>query len=142
MGNGVIQVDDLKEIFSNNKALFEKSLKIFAADYPRVLTDIIQNVDGNDHCRLEQNAHKLKGMLRYLAAHNTVEEAFQLEKMGTDKNITSHANQHITRLQQAYKDILTHGKTLLEKSFNWPFQQQSGSFYGRPLGGGNIQKTW
>ncbi len=115
--NEVINIDDLKEILGSNKALLEKCIQTFTVNSPPLLNRIIRNVEQGDHTRLKKNAHKLKGMLSYLAAHNAVDAAFQLEKMGAQKEITSRAGQHIHLLENSYNDILKHLEAALEKNF-------------------------
>jgi two-component system sensor histidine kinase/response regulator len=115
--NEIINMDELKEIMGSNKSLLEKCIKTFTANFPPFLSSIIQDVEQADHDRLKKNAHKLKGMLSYLAAGNAVDSAFQLEKMGTQKQITSQADEHIQLLGKAYEDILKHLGIVLKKGF-------------------------
>ncbi len=116
-GDEVINTDDLKEILGENKALLEKCIRTFTANYPPLLKRIIQDVEQGDQTRLKKNAHRLKGMLSYLAAHNAADAAFQLEQMGTQKGITSQAVEHIRLLEKEYDAILKRLEAVLEKGF-------------------------
>lgn len=116
-GDEVINLNDLKEILNGNKALLEKCIQTFTSNYPPLLSHIILDVEQCDHTRLKKNAHRLKGMLSYLAAHNAVGAASQLEKMGTQKRITSQAGKHIRLLEKAYNAILKYLEFILENGF-------------------------
>ncbi|MCP4116130.1 MAG: response regulator [Desulfobacteraceae bacterium] len=116
-GDEVIDMDDLKEIMDGNKNLLEKCVQTYSADYPALLKRIIKDVEQGDHARLKKDAHRLKGMLSYLAAPNAADAAFQLEKMGAQKEITSRADQHIRLLEKSYSDILKRLEAVLEKGF-------------------------
>lgn len=115
--NEVINMNDLKEIMRGKKSLLEKCVQTFTANYPALLNRIIQDVEQDNHSKLKKNAHKLKGMLSYIAAHNAFDAAFQLEKMGAEMEITSHADQYIRLLEKAYNDILKRLETILETDF-------------------------
>ncbi len=101
----VIDIDELREIMNGSEALLKKCMQTFSSNYPPVLNSIIESVGQGDFTGLRKSAHRLKGMLNYLAARDAADAAFQLEKMGADKKI-SHTDDPIGLLDNAYADIL------------------------------------
>lgn len=86
---GAIDVQELKRIMTGKKSLLYKCLQAFESTYPPLMAKITTCIEKNEYDELENNAHHLKGMLKYLAAHKAVTLAEQLESEGGAGNATS-----------------------------------------------------
>lgn len=85
-----IDVQELKRIMAGKKFLLDKCLQAFEGDYPPLMSKMTACIEQNEYDGLKENAHRLKGMLKYLAAHNAATLAEHLESLG-DAGIASSA---------------------------------------------------
>ena len=86
---GAIDVPELKRIMTGKKSLLYKCLQAFESTYPPIMAKMTACIEKNEYDELENNAHHLKGMLKYLAAHKAVTLAEQLESESVAGNVTS-----------------------------------------------------
>ena len=82
-----IDMDELMEIMGEDDELLKECLDDFIDDYPEALEGIKKAIDAGDPSALNGNAHGFKGTLKYLAAEEAADAAFQLERMGKDGNL-------------------------------------------------------
>ena len=107
-----INVQDLKRIMAGNKSLLDNCLQTFESTYPPQIKKITTCIEKNEYHGLKESAHRLKGMLKYLAAHNAVKLAEQLESMGIAGNaagadITVQAlNNECLKIVDSIKQVL------------------------------------
>lgn len=107
-----LDVQDLKRIMAGNKSLLDECLQAFESTYPSQMAKITACIEKKEYDGLKENAHHLKGMLKYLAAHNAVTLATQLESMGVSRNaetadMTVHAlNAECLKIIDRIKQIL------------------------------------
>lgn len=109
---GVIDTGELAAIMNGNKSLLEKTLQTFSSNYKPVLKRLIRAKEATDFSGLRKNAHRLKGMLRYLAAESAADAAARLEKMGAEKTLTD-ADRCVHLLESAYGNIIEEANRLL-----------------------------
>lgn len=76
-----VSLDELREIMTGNRDLLEKCVQTFISTYGPVLSKIKQSVKDNHPTQLKKQAHRLKGMLKYIAAPAAVKMTEQLEAM-------------------------------------------------------------
>ena len=85
--NATIDMEELREIMGGDDELLEECLEDFVGDYPEMLESIKDAIDAGDPAALNESAHAFKGTLKYLAAGEAADVAFQLERMGKDENL-------------------------------------------------------
>ena len=81
-----INMEELLEIMDGDEELLNECLEDFVGDYPEMLGNIKDAIDAGDPSGLDGSAHAFKGTLKYLAAGEAADFAFQLERMGRDGN--------------------------------------------------------
>ncbi|NDY72726.1 hypothetical protein DO021_04240 [Desulfobacter hydrogenophilus] len=84
-----IDVQELKRIMTGKKSLLYKCLQAFESTYSPLIAKITTCIEKNEYDELENDAHHLKGMLKYLAAHKAVTLTEQLESESGAGNATS-----------------------------------------------------
>ena len=109
-----VDLAELREIMNGKKSLLEKCLEQFSSDYPSMLETIGKSIAQKDYQGLQKNAHRIKGMLKYLAAGPAAQAALTLEKMGSDRHI-SQTDSLLSLLDTAYSQILTELSSLSEE---------------------------
>lgn len=115
---GHIDLQELKRIMRDKKSLLEKCLEAFESTYPALITKITTCIEENEYDELKNNAHRLKGMLKYLAAHNAATLAGQLESMGVSLNTTTSADIIVQTLNDECLKIVDCIKQVLEVDFS------------------------
>ena len=103
--NGIVDMAELRQIMNANKSLLDKCILAFKKNHGPVLAKILDSIAADDGPGLQQSAHQLKGMFKYLAANTAAETAYQLERMGAQADIKD-TPALILQLQQACKDIV------------------------------------
>ncbi|MCP3945169.1 MAG: response regulator [Desulfobacteraceae bacterium] len=111
---GIIDLEELKAIMTGNRSLLTKCLHTFSSTYKPVVDKINRCIQENDYAGLKKNAHRLKGTLKYLAAHQAVKMTQQLEQMGLSKNMVG-GNKIIDALNKECENIIQSLKIILEK---------------------------
>ena len=79
-----IDMNELMEIMDGDEELLNECLEDFVDDSPEMLGNIKDAIDARDPSGLDGSAHAFKGTLKYLAAGEAADIAFQLERMGKD----------------------------------------------------------
>ena len=82
-----IDVDELKKIMFDDDQLIRDCFSQFVETSPEVMNMIKDAVESHDPSSLMYSAHKLKGRLKYLAAADAAQLAFELETMGHEGRI-------------------------------------------------------
>lgn len=114
---GPIDLQELKRIMRGKKSLLEKCLQAFESNYPALIAKITTCIEKNEYDELKNNAHRLKGMLKYLAAHNAVTHVEQLESMGVAGN-ARRADITVQALNDECLKIIDCVKQVLEVDFS------------------------
>lgn len=77
-----IDFGELNEIMNNDAGLMRECFDDFLSDYPDLMAVLRTAVDTCDFDAVENTAHKLKGILKYLAAGPAAEAALAVETAG------------------------------------------------------------
>ena len=85
--SAMINMEELLEIMDNDTELMKECFNNFIEDCPGTLTDIRSAIETSDAPLLAERAHKLKGSMRYLAAVQVADIAYQLEIMGKEGDL-------------------------------------------------------
>ena len=116
---GHIDLQELKRIMRSKKSLLENCFQVFESTYPALIVKITTCIEKNEYDELKNNAHRLKGMLKYLAAHNAATLAGQLESMGVSRSTTiSSADITVQTLSDECLKITDCIKQVLEGDFS------------------------
>nr|WP_320016211.1 response regulator [uncultured Desulfobacter sp.] len=115
---GHIDLQELKRIMRGKKSLLEKCFQVFESTYPTLIAKITACIEKNEYDELKNNAHRLKGMLKYLAAHNAATLAGQLESMGVSGNTATSADITVQTLNDECLKITDCIKQVLEGDFS------------------------
>ncbi len=83
----IIDFDELKEIMDNDMELIKECFDEFCDDWPEAFDNVAKAVLAKDAVLLDEAAHKLKGTLRYLAATQASQAAYELELAGKEQNL-------------------------------------------------------
>lgn len=114
-----IDLQQLKRIMAGNKALLYNCLQTFESTYPPLLSKMTACIEKNEYDELKENAHRLKGMLKYLAAHNAATLAEQLESQGGTGNPTSaNLTVQVQALDDECLKIIDRVKQVLAENFS------------------------
>jgi CheY-like chemotaxis protein len=109
-----INIDELKEIMNNSKSLLTRCLEAFQSTYRQVLDKIRSNIDEKNGVELKKNAHRLKGMLKYMAAHRAVKMTEELEAVSQDQTLAG-VEKIFKALDHECGYVLNELKTLLNQ---------------------------
>ncbi len=90
--NNPIDMKELLEIMDDDDELLRECFNDFIKDCDGMLSLIKAAIKEADPESLEKTTHALKGNLKYLAAVDAAEFAFQLEKMGRNDDINNADN--------------------------------------------------
>lgn len=96
-----IDIQALKRVMAGETSLLGKCLKSFESTYPSLVAGMTDCIEKKAYEELQNHAHRLKGMLNYLAAPNAVTLAGQLESAGENGNAE---NADLTVQVQALND--------------------------------------
>jgi len=109
-----ISIDELKEIMNHSKSLLTRCLEAFRSTYRPALDKIRCSIDEKNCVELKKNAHRLKGMLKYMAAHRAVKIAEELEAKSQDQTLAG-AEKLLNELDNECDDVLNELETLLNQ---------------------------
>lgn len=84
--------------------LLAELAKLFLADYPNNIQAMKEALAGGDPMLLERAAHSLKGAVANFGAMEVVQEAYALERMGRQGDL-SHANDSLQKLCEAMEQL-------------------------------------
>ena len=106
--SSVIDMDEIMEIMDDDKALIKECFNDFIEEYPRMLTRIKNAITAGSASDLNASAHKIKGTLKYLAAHPAAEIAYKLETMGEEGDLVKAENEleNLTKACDSLKDFM------------------------------------
>jgi HPt (histidine-containing phosphotransfer) domain-containing protein len=88
-----------------DEELLAEIARLFIEDYPRMIDDIRAAVAANDATNLEHAAHALKGSVANFGADPARDAAFELEKMGRSRDLSSAAAA-LARLESVFAKLL------------------------------------
>jgi len=71
-----------------DRQLLKEMVEAFREESPRLMAEIRRAVEAGDAAALRVSAHSLKGSLRYFGAHQAFDDAFQLEKMAKQNDLS------------------------------------------------------
>ena len=83
----IIDLDELKEIMDNDMELIRECFDEFRNDWAEAFGNIAKAVATKNASEIDEAAHKLKGTLRYLAAEQASQAAYELELAGKEQNL-------------------------------------------------------
>jgi len=84
---GPIDMTEVMEILDGDEELLIECFDEFLSDMPQTLAEIQSAIEQKNALNLDEAAHKLKGSLRYMAAAQAADVAYQLEIMGKEQNL-------------------------------------------------------
>ncbi len=83
-----VNVDELFDLAAGDPDIVGEILVAFREEYPLLMAELRQGVEKNDPNAVRDRAHALKGVCATLGAAQAREEAFVLEKMGKDGDVS------------------------------------------------------
>ena len=84
---GPIDMEEVMEILDGDKELLIECFDEFLSNMPQTLAEIQSAIEQKNTLNLDEAAHRLKGSLRYMAAIQAADVAYQLEIMGKEQNL-------------------------------------------------------
>ncbi len=103
-GGKIVDMAELREIMNGKKDLLDKCIRTFEKNYRQVLSEIVHCICVIDHEGLRKNAHRLKGMFKYLAAGPAADMAYKLERIGAEKSMAERAPRETGKIVQQLHD--------------------------------------
>ncbi|NWH03668.1 response regulator [Desulfobacter latus] len=113
-----LDLQELKRIMRGKKSLLKNCLQAFESTYLSLLSKMTTCIEKNDYDELKNSAHRLKGMLKYLAAHKAATLAGQLESMGVSGNIAANADITVQTLNDECHKIIECVRQVLAGDFS------------------------
>lgn len=101
----IINMKELKEIMDEDMELIHECFSDFIHDWPGLYVEIKGSILKKDAEDLNTAAHKLKGILKYLAAPKAAEAANALESAGKDNDLNGIENKLETLKNECQKLI-------------------------------------
>lgn len=86
---GPIDMAEVMEILDGDEELLVECFDEILSNMPQTLAEIQNAIKQKNALSLDEAAHKLKGSLRYMAAAQAADVAYQLEIMGKEQNLES-----------------------------------------------------
>ncbi len=86
-GTPVINLKELNEIMDNDMALVQDCFAVFLTDLPDLLVEIQTAIALQQMEKTNEAAHKLKGILKYLAAEPAAQAAMAIESAGKNHDL-------------------------------------------------------
>lgn len=99
--------------FEGMEELIAQVIESFEESYPSLLARVKNAIDSNNMGELQISAHTLKGVVSNFYAENCRSLAFELEKMGREKqglgaaDVFNKLSEEVGRLSVALKDVRT-----------------------------------
>lgn len=81
-----VNIDELNEIMDNDPELIQECFADFLVDYPGLITALKSAVSSQKFEEIDNTAHKIKGILKYLAAGAAATAAQRLEVAGRNQD--------------------------------------------------------
>jgi CheY-like chemotaxis protein len=101
-----------REQTGDSDEILLETIELFLTESLKLMKEILQAREEADPVRLGRAAHTLKGEARLLAASETAEAAYQLERMGDEDNFSEWdeswviLQNELSRLKAALRDFL------------------------------------
>ncbi len=86
--HNAVNLEELQEIMSDDMNLIHECFTDFLEDWPVLFFEVERAILEENAEDLDKSAHKLKGMLKYLAAQTASDAAYIIESAGKKNNIT------------------------------------------------------
>ncbi|WDP85749.1 MAG: Hpt domain-containing protein [Desulfobacter sp.] len=83
----VVNIDELNEIMGNDAELIQECFADFLVEYPGMIKAIKTAIETEQFVEIDNNAHKIKGSLKYLAADAAANAAYTIEKAGQSQDL-------------------------------------------------------
>ncbi len=87
MSDPAINIKELTEIMDDDRELIHDCFSDFIDQWPQIYDEIKQAALAQNAQILDDSAHKLKGILKYLAAQSAADAAFVLESAGKGNDL-------------------------------------------------------
>jgi len=84
-----IDMAEVMEILDGDKELLIECFDEILSHMPQTLAEIQSAIEHKNALTLDEAAHKLRGSLKYMAAAQAADVAYQLEIMGKEQNLGS-----------------------------------------------------
>ncbi len=101
-----INIEELNEIMDNDTELIQECFADFLMDYPGVIKDIKSAIEAENYEEIDNSGHKLKGILRYLAAESAAQAAQTIETAGRNQDLDNLDEKMANLEAQCQKVIL------------------------------------
>lgn len=114
-----IDMKEALEIMGDDMELLQECFDDFVRDSSELLANIKEAIDASDASELNKTAHRFKGTLKYLAAKDAADTAYELEKMGKEANL-NHATETFQVLNkecEKLKDFMSRNDGQTEVEF-------------------------
>ena len=92
MSDPAINIKELTEIMDDDRELIHDCFSDFIDQWPQIYDEIKQAALAQNAQILDNSAHKLKGILKYLAAQAASDAAYTLEFAGKKSNLKNLQN--------------------------------------------------
>jgi HPt (histidine-containing phosphotransfer) domain-containing protein len=89
--NNAVNLEELKEIMSDDMELINECFADFLEDWPVLFVEIENAILENDFKTLDSSAHKLKGTLKYLSAQTASNKVYVIESAGKQGDMAGAA---------------------------------------------------
>lgn len=109
-----LNASEMRTHFSGDEEMIGELVEIFEETYLEILQEVEKTFQESDALGLEHSAHTLKGMVANFFADSLKEDAFELEKMGRDKQIDKSSIDKIENLKIGIPELLAE----VRKEFN------------------------
>lgn len=89
--HGAVDVDELFELAAGDPEIVGEILAAFREEYGGLVAAVRQGIEKNDPEQVQDRAHALKGVCATLGARGARDLAFELEKAGKGRDLSSAA---------------------------------------------------
>ena len=103
--NLIFDKSDFLSRLEGDERLAREVIALFLHECPQLLADVRQAAEQRNAPRLERAAHKLKGCVGDIAAHQTFEAARLLEEMAKEEKL-QNADAALERLESALHRLM------------------------------------
>ena len=110
----VFDLSKAMEVVAGNKEIFKEIANIFLESSPASVAQIKEAIAGDDALALEHAAHSLKGSVGHFGARRTFEAAYNLEKLGREKEM-GEADNAFSKLEKELSALRPEMKTALRE---------------------------
>lgn len=104
MSDSAIDMKELNEIMDDDIELIQECFSDYIQDFPDIIQEIETAVNENAFDQIDAAAHKLKGILLYIAAPDASEAAKAVEFAGKDQDL-AHINTQVASLKNECRKV-------------------------------------